>query len=64
MVTNETVDELDERVVAKGLHANNVEKASEIIVHLCCYWQQFSFTKYCETFTEVKECFGIVRCNN
>jgi hypothetical protein len=23
-----------------------------------------SLTKYCETFAEVKECFGIMRCDN
>jgi hypothetical protein len=56
-MTDKAVDELTELVVAEGLHADNVEKISKS-------WQSFSLTKYCAIFAEVKECFGIMRCNN
>jgi hypothetical protein len=57
MMTDKAIDELNELVVAEGLHANNVEKVSRS-------WRPFSLTKYCAIFAEVKECFGIMRCNN
>jgi hypothetical protein len=46
------VDELDELVVAKDLHADNIEKVSNITVHLCCCccWRPFPLTKYCAIF--------------
>ena len=46
-MTDKAVDELNELVVAESFHADNVEKVSEITVHICCCWRQFSLTKYC-----------------
>jgi hypothetical protein len=64
MVTNEAIDELDDLIVAEGLHANNVEKVSEIIVHLCCCWGPFSLTKYCAIFLKDKGYFCPFANNN
>jgi hypothetical protein len=64
MVTNKAVDELDELVVAEGFHANNVEKVSEITVHLCCSWQTFSLTKYCAIFSKDKGYVCPIENNN
>jgi hypothetical protein len=64
VVTNEAVDELNELVVVKGLHANNVEKVSEITMHLCCCWQPYSLTKYCAFFSKDKGYFCPIANNN
>jgi hypothetical protein len=57
-VTNdEAVDELDELVVAKNLHADKIEKISKITMHLCCCWQPLSLTKYCAIFSKDKGYF-------
>ena len=37
-MTHKAVDELNELVVAEGLHADKVEKVSEITIHICCCW--------------------------
>ena len=63
-MTNKAIDELDELVVAKGLHADNIEKVSEITVHLCCCWQPFSLTKYCAIFSKDKGYFCPIANNN
>jgi hypothetical protein len=64
-VTNDkAVDELDELVETKNLHANNVEKISKITVHLCCCWRPFSLTKYCAIFSKDKGYFCPTANNN
>ncbi len=64
VVTNKAVDELNELVVAKGLFANNIEKISEITVHLCYCWRPLSFTKYCAIFSKDKGYFCPIANNN
>jgi hypothetical protein len=64
VVTDKAVDELNELVVAEGLHANNNEKVSEITVHICCCWQPFSLTKYCAFFLKDKGYFCPIANNN
>ncbi len=57
-------DELDELVVAKNLHVDNVEKISKITVHLCCCWRPFSLMKYCAIFLKDKGYFCPIANNN
>ena len=56
-MTDKAVDELNELVVAESLYADNVEKVSEITVHICCCWRPFSLTKYCAIFSKDKGYF-------
>ena len=58
------VDELNEFVVAKGLHADNVDKVNEVTVHICCCWRQFSLTKCCAIFLKDKGYFCPIANNN
>ena len=63
-MTDKAVDELNELVVAKGLHTNNVEKVSEITMHICCCWRPFSLAKYCAIFSNDKGYFCPIANNN
>jgi hypothetical protein len=64
VVTDMAVDELNEFVVAEGLHADNVEKVSEVTVHICCCWRQSSLTKYCAIFSKDKGYICPIANNN
>ena len=46
------------------LEKKDVEKVSKITVHLCCWWQPFSLTKYCATFSKDKGYFCPIANNN
>jgi len=63
-VAHKAVDEFNELVVVNDFHADNVEKVSEITVHICCCWRPFSLTKYCAIFLKDKGYFCPIANNN